>query len=122
MRTYPGVSHVILLVSICVCLASCLPSAKQNASQLLEEDYQRMTDSELVAYEQQLSDELVRAGRSDQGGVSVGLGFGSWGSNTGYGVGVEKSLAGTERNETSMDLEARRDKVRTEMKRRGLLP
>lgn len=81
-----------------------------------------MTDAQLVAYEQDLSDELVQSSRSGGGDVNLGFGFGGWSGNTGYGVHADKWLGGGSGSSASFDLQVRRDEVRAEMKRRGLLP
>jgi hypothetical protein len=78
-----------------------------------------MSNVELIAYEQELSDNIVQASVSDSGGTSVGLGFGSWGSSSGFGIGVSQSLRS---GNPSRELSARRDAVRIEMRSRGLLP
>lgn len=110
----------LLLLSGLLLLASCAASAGSNAAFLLEQDYQRMTNAELTAYEQELNDELSRSSGDSPSGVSVGLGVGSWGEHTGFGLGVEKAL-GLGGGGVSLELRDRRDAVRVEMRRRGLL-
>lgn len=116
--------RLLLLVSLCLCLvlAGCLARSTADASFLLGQDYLRMTDTELVGYEQELSDELVRSSRSGGGDTSIGIGIGSWGSNVGYGIHADKRLGGAGASSTTLELKDRRDEVRAEMRRRGLLP
>lgn len=111
-----------LLVFCCIILAGCMAGSSTEATYLLEQDYLRMTDSQLVDYEQRLSDELVKSSRSGSSDVGIGLSFGSWGSSSGYGVRTDQRLGGSGENSTSRELRFRRDDVRSEMRRRGLLP
>jgi hypothetical protein len=113
---------LVLQVFLAFSLAGCLPAANSDANFLLGQDYLRMTDARLVAYEQELSDELVTSSRSGAGDVSVGVGFGSWGGGTGYGIHADKWLGRGGSNATILELKDRRDEVRSEMRRRGLLP
>ena len=78
-----------------------------------------MSNAELTAYEQELSDQINQSYASGFGGTSIGFGFGSWGSHSGVGIGVDQSLGGG--SGSAMELRARRDAVRTEMRNRGLL-
>jgi hypothetical protein len=112
----------VLLVSFVLSMAGCLPAANPDATFLLGQDYLRMTDTQLVVYEQELSDELVRSSRSGNGDVSVGLGVGTWSGNTGFGVHADKWLGGGGGSSHILELKDRREEVRTEMRRRGLLP
>jgi hypothetical protein len=114
------------LAGLCSCLtlllllAGCAASTGTSTAFLLEQDYQRMSDAQLTAYEQELSDVLARSAGSAPGGVSVGFGLGSWGSSSGVGVGVGQTIGGG--SDGDAELRARRDAVRAEMRRRGLLP
>ena len=110
---WPAVCLSVLL------LAGCAASGGSNASVLLDQDYQKMTNAQLTAYEQQLSDEIASSSGSSGSGLSIGLGFGSWGSHTGGGVGVNQNLGG---GGAPVELRDRREAVRVEMRKRGLLP
>jgi hypothetical protein len=101
-------------------LAGCAASSGASTAFLLEQDYQRMSDVQLTAYEQELSDAVARSSASAPGGVSLGFGLGSWGSHSGVGVGVGQSVGGD--SSGLLELRERRDVVRAEMRRRGLLP
>ena len=114
-----------LAFSLILCglvLVGCMSGARSEATFLLEQDYLRMTNTQLVDYEQRLSDELVSSSRTSSGDVGIGLSFGSWGSGSGYGVRTDQSLAGSGESSTTRELRFRRDDVRNEMRRRGLLP
>ena len=113
---------VALLIFCWVVLAGCMAGTPTEATLLLEQDYRGMTDSQLVDYEQRLSDELVHQSRSSSGDVGIGFSFGSWGSSTGYGVRTDQRIGGGGESSTSRELRFRRDDVRSEMRRRGLLP
>jgi len=116
-----GMQCLVLLTLLTHLLVGCLPAASSEQPPLLGQDYLKMTDAQLVAYEQQLSDELVRASRSTNRDVSVGVGFGSWGGSTGYGMHADRWL-GDGNDDATQALMTRRDAVRTEMKRRHILP
>ena len=111
-------ASMILLTQLLVC---CLPATASRSSSLLERDYLNMTNTELVAYEQQLSDELVMASRPANSDVSIGVGFGSWSGNSGYGVRADRWLGGVN-DDKILATKIRREEVRAEMKRRHLLP
>ncbi len=110
----------LLALALGLLLAGCTPAASPETGFLLEKDFHRMTDAELVAYEQELSDELLRSGRTGASDVGLGVGIGSWGGSTGFGVRADKWFGGGGGG-TDPELLARRDEVRNEMKRRGLL-
>ena len=112
---------VWLMVSILL-LAGCAASGGSHAVYLLEQDYQRMSNAELTAYEQELSEEIARDSGGGWGGTSLGFGIGSWGSDTGVGLGVNQDLGGGGSGYGSVELRDRREAVRVEMRRRGLLP
>ena len=122
MTGKPDIITVALLAFCSVILAACMAGAPSEATLLLEQDYLRMTDSQLVDYEQRLSDELVQQSRSSSGDVGIGFSFGSWGSSSGYGVRTDQRIGGSGESSISRELRFRRDDVRSEMRRRGLLP
>lgn len=116
---------VLLAICLVFCglvLVGCMSGAPSEARFLLEQDYLRMTNTQLVDYEQRLSDELVSSSRTGSGDVGIGFSFGSWGGSSGYGVRTDQRLAGSGENSTTRELRFRRDDVRDEMRRRGLLP
>jgi hypothetical protein len=116
---------VLLALFLIICgivLVGCMSGAPSEATFLLEQDYLKMTNTQLVDYEQRLSDELVSSSRTSSGDVGIGFSFGSWGSSSGYGVRTDQRLAGSGENSTTRELSFRRDDVRNEMRRRGLLP
>jgi len=116
-----AVRSLASLILMPLVLVGCLPAPGSPDPSLLGHDYLKMSNAELIAYEQQLSDELARAGRATRSDVSVGIGFGTWSGNTGYGVHADKWLGGGH-NDAGMALRTRQDEVRAEMKRRHLLP
>ncbi|MGK2908116.1 MAG: hypothetical protein ACSLFH_17485 [Desulfuromonadales bacterium] len=111
---------LILLLSMLILLAGCAMNAAPSAGDLLEQDYRSLSNAELTAYEQELSDQINQSSAPGFGGTSIGIGFGSWGSHSGVGIGVDRYLGGG--SDPAMDLRARRDAVRIEMRNRGLLP
>ncbi len=110
-----GLFQLILLI-----LVGCAMNAGPSAGHLLEKNYQSMNNAELTAYEQELSDQINQASAAGFGGTSIGFGFGSWGSHSGIGIGVDQPLSGG--SDPAIKLRTRRDAVRTEMRTRGLLP
>jgi len=124
MRDDPRQLLILLLFYLTVLLlsAGCAPATNSSTAFLLEQDYQRMSNAQLTAYEQELSDALARSAPSAPGGVSVGFGLGSWGSNTGVGLGVGQTIGGGGGDGGNLEFRDRRDAVREEMRRRGLLP
>ena len=108
-------------LALLLLLAGCAASGGSHAGALLDQDYQKMTNAQLTAYEQQLSDEIASSSGGSGSGLSIGLGFGSWGSHTGGGVGVEQSVGGGGGG-APVELRDRREAVRVEMRKRGLLP
>jgi hypothetical protein len=115
------VKALLLLVSSLL-LVGCAASGGSQAAYLLEQDYQRMGNADLTAYEQALSEEIDRDSGGGWGGTSLGFGIGSWGSDAGFGLGVNQNLAGGGGSHGSVELRDRREVVRAEMRRRGLLP
>jgi len=116
--------NLFRLLSICffLLLISCAAPHSADAPFLLEQDYRSMSDSELIGYEQELGDEVLRGARAANGGdVSLGVGFGSWGRNSGVGVGVNQWLGGGGDSTMQRELQLRREEVRDEMRSRGLL-
>jgi len=123
VRSMPiAMAKAVLFLTSILLVAGCAASAGSHAAYLLEQDYQRMGNAELTAYEQELSEEIARGSGSGWGGTSLGVGIGSWGSDTGFGVGVNQDLGGSGGGYGSVELRDRREAVRGEMRRRGLLP
>jgi hypothetical protein len=122
-NVYCSAMLVPMLVMTVLLLVGCAASGGSPAGALLGQDYQKMTNPELTAYEQALSEEIARSsGSSGGGGTSIGFGLGSWGSSSGFGLGVEQSLGGGGGGGAPVELRDRREAVRVEMRRRGLLP
>lgn len=113
---------IIRVLSVCLLLSSlsCVASTPSD-SQLLSQDYRQLENAELIAYEQALSDAYSRSLQTGSRGVSIGLGFGSWSGSSGFGVGVDREVGGSGEGAQSRELRLRRDLVRDEMRRRGLL-
>jgi hypothetical protein len=100
------------------CVAS---SGSAKSSFLLEQDYQKMSNPQLIEYEQELSAEIGRSSDGGPGNMSIGFGFGSWGSSSGFGLGVDQTV-GSGPASKNVELRDRREAVRVEMRRRNLLP
>jgi hypothetical protein len=123
MNRFLDVKHLTLLILLAHVLFGCLSARQPDTALFLRQDYFKMSDAELISYEQELSDALVRSSRSaNSGDVSVGVGFGSWSGGSGYGVQADKWLGGGGSNSNTLELENQRNRVRDEMRRRRLLP
>lgn len=114
--------RIFFLFLCSIALFGCISGEPSETTLLLQQDYLKMTNTQLVDYEQKLSDELVNSLRSGSSNVGVGFGFGSWGGNSGYGIRTDQWLGGSGEDSTTRELRSRRDDVRNEMRRRGLLP
>lgn len=119
MQKIHATSLKVILLLGTLLLVGCASTASRERAYLLEQDYLKMSDVELTAYEQALSDRMATDSTRSGSDVSVGFGIGSWGSHSGIGFGLEQWLGGSG---TSPDLSGRRAAVREEMRRRGLLP
>ncbi len=112
----------VILVLILLLVSACAARHSSDAPFLLEQDHRVMSDTELIAHEQELSDAILQGVRAANGGdVSLGVGFGSWGSHSGVGVGVNQWLGGGGESAMQRELQLKRDTVRDEMRSRGLL-
>jgi hypothetical protein len=105
------ITATLLLISLV--LAGCAPHARRTA-ELLEQDYKEMPDEQLLHYYYQLSDQIARVERAQQG-TSVGVGYGRAPVSIGVGTGVARGVV-------AEDLRDRRTEVRTELALRGLQP
>jgi hypothetical protein len=104
-------------------LGGCLSSGvSSETATLLDHDYHHMTDEELVAYDQQLSDKLLELSQesSSRGNLGVGLGFGSWSGSSSYGIHADKRFTRPETSTSFKKLEQRRLEVRKEMRVRKI--
>jgi hypothetical protein len=112
----------LFLLFVCLIAAGCMTGPGTNATTLLDEDYRNMTNTQLVDYERKLSEELANPSRDTQGDLGVGFSFGSWGSSSGYSVRTDQRISGGHDSSNNRALQLRRDNVRSEMRKRGLLP
>jgi len=83
---------------------------------LLAEEYQIMSNDDLLRYFYRLNDEIERIEK--QSGPQVSIGIGAFGRHTGGGVGVSSGSTGY----TAEELRARRIDVRMDLKKRGIVP
>lgn len=112
---------IVLLILASLLMTACAATTGSNVPFLLEQDYRAMSDQELVTYEQELGDEILRAyGSSGGNDVSLGVGFGSWGRHGGVGIGVDQRL-GRSSGGMQQELLQRREMVREEMYLRGMI-
>jgi hypothetical protein len=106
------IAVLILITAAAVFVLGCAERTKE----LLAEDYNKMNNEELLRYFYRLNDEIEKQEKPQ--GPEVGFGLGTFGSRTGFGVGLGTSSAGY----TADDLRKRRIDVRMELQRRGLNP
>ena len=117
----PALKWFVLVALSGMLVAACAAPYGANVPFLLEQDYRAMSDRELIAHEQELSDEILRAsGASGRGDVGLGVGLGSWGRHGGVGIGVDQWLGGGS-GDVYRELWQRREAVRVEMRARGLI-
>lgn len=113
-----------LILCLCLLLAavSLAGCAKPARDILLEQDYQRMTDTGIIRYFYDLDEAISACDARDRpdSSVSVGVGTGVWTGGGGFGVGVNQLPANSSCDSTQ--LRQRRTDVRLEMERRGIKP
>lgn len=102
---------LLLAVLFCGCAAT-----SQRSNELLAVSYLSLPDSDLQSYYRQLNDQIATEERSRRGGTSIGIGI----FNSPVAVGVSQQVGGG--TALAEDLRERRNQVRQELDRRGLLP
>jgi hypothetical protein len=106
-----------IILSLLVIVAVFLVFGCANKTkELLAEDFQKMSNDELLRYFYRLNDEIERSEK--QSGPQVGIGIGGFGRHTGGGVGISSGSTGY----TAEELRARRIDVRMDLKKRGIVP
>ena len=113
----------LLVVALSVGLISGCADHKAKTKELLEQNYQQLSDDDLTLYYYQLEDQIEAVEQKQMSSsISLGLGMGSYGHHGGGssgGIGV--STGGSKRN-IATNLRDRRNKVKLEMKHRGITP
>jgi len=112
MRMKRNMTILLLMVAAACLVFGCA----ERTTELLAEDYQKMSDDDLLHYFYRLDDEIEK--QEKQSGPQIGIGIGSIGSRTGAGVGISSGSTGY----TADELRARRIEVRMELKKRGVNP
>jgi hypothetical protein len=111
----------IVLIIIIFLVPFSILSCSNRIDELLNMDYTKMSNDDLLRYYYQLDDEISKCENKSSGG-SIGVGGGrGWGSRGGFGgvgVGASKGIGGCD----SDDLRTRRIDVRLALKKRGLNP
>ena len=108
---------VVLLVFFVAALFLCFGCATGKTKELIAEDYQKMSNDDLLRYYYRLNDEIDSQEKSSSG-PAFGIGIGGMGRGMGGGVGVGGGGTGT----VAEDLRARRIDVKMELKKRNLTP
>lgn len=103
------------LLVVVLLLAGCA-AASQRSNELLAVTYATLPDPELQSYYRQLNDQIATEERSRRGGTSIGIGV----FNSPVAVGVSQQVGGGVT--IAEELRERRNQVRQELDRRGLLP
>jgi uncharacterized membrane protein YfcA len=111
-KTIRNFITLLLIFAAVVFVLGCAGGSKA----LLDEDYKKMGNENLLRYYYSLNDEIER--QEKQSGPQFGIGFGTFGGGVGGGGGVTTGGSGY----TADDLRARRIDVRLELKRRNLTP
>jgi hypothetical protein len=112
MKTRENIILAMLIVLAVFLVFGCANKTKE----LLAEDFQKMSDDDLLRYFYRLNDEIERIEK--QPGPQVGIGIGGFGRHTGGGVGISSGSTGY----TAEELRARRIDVRMDLKKRGIVP
>jgi hypothetical protein len=108
---------VVLLVLFVATLFLCFGCATGKTKEMMAEDYQKMSNDDLLRYYYRLNDEIDSQEKSSSG-PAFGFGIGGFGHHGGAGVGVGSGGGGT----TADELRARRVDVKMELKKRNLTP
>jgi uncharacterized membrane protein len=112
MKMTRNVAMLIIIFTTVFFVLGCAGGSKE----LLNEDYKKMSNENILRYYYSLNDEIER--QEKQSSPQFGIGLGSFGHGVGGGAGVSTGGSGY----TADDLRARRIDVRLELKRRGLNP
>lgn len=102
----------ITMIAAALFVLGCAAGTKE----LLNEDYKKMNNENLLRYYYSLNDEIER--QEKQSSPQFGIGIGGFGHHTAGGVGVSTGGSGY----TADDLRARRIDVLMELKKRGVNP
>jgi len=106
-----------IILSLLIIVAVFLVFGCANKTkELLAEDYQKMSNDDLLRYFYRLNDEIERIEK--QPGPQVSIGMGGFGSHTGGGVGISSGSTGY----AAEELRTRRIDVRMDLKKRGIVP
>jgi hypothetical protein len=112
MKMTRNIAMLLIILTTVFFVLGCAGGSKE----LLNEDYKKMSNENILRYYYSLNDEIER--QEKQSGPQFGIGIGSFGHGVGGGASVGMGGSGY----TADDLRARRIDVRLELKRRGLNP
>jgi hypothetical protein len=112
MKITRNIAMLLIILTTVFFVLGCAGGSKE----LLNEDYKKMSNENILRYYYSLNDEIER--QEKQSGPQFGIGIGSFGHGGGGGASVGTGGSGY----TADDLRARRIDVRLELKRRGLNP
>ena len=112
MKMTRNITMLLIILTTVFFVLGCAGGSKE----LLNEDYKKMSNENILRYYYSLNDEIER--QEKQSGPQFGIGIGSFGHGVGGGASVGTGGSGY----TADDLRARRIDVRLELKRRGLNP
>jgi hypothetical protein len=112
MKMTRNIAMLLIILTTVFFVLGCAGGSKE----LLNEDYKKMSNENILRYYYSLNDEIER--QEKQSGPQFGIGIGSFGHGGGGGASVGTGGSGY----TADDLRARRIDVRLELKRRGLTP
>lgn len=111
MLTYRFWPLLLLTALLCACAAT-----SQRSNELLAISYATLPNPELQSYYRQLNDQIASEERRQRSGTSLGIGLFS----SPVAVGASQQLGGGVT--IAEELRERRNQVRQELDRRGLLP
>lgn len=112
MKMTRNVAMLLIILTTVFFVLGCAGGSKE----LLNEDYKKMSNENILRYYYSLNDEIER--QEKQSSPQFSIGIGSFGHGVGGGAGVGTGGSGY----TADDLRARRIDVRLELQKRGLTP
>ena len=112
MKMTRNIAMLLIILTTVFFVLGCAGGSKE----LLNEDYKKMSNENILRYYYSLNDEIER--QEKQSGPQFGIGIGSFGHGVGGGASVGTGGSGY----TADDLRARRIDVRLELQKMGLTP
>ena len=112
----------ILLALLSIAILSGCADHKVRTQELLAEDFQSLSNDDLILYYYKLEDQIEIVEQKRRGSsISLGLGLGSFSHSSGSSGSVGVTTGDSQRN-IATDLRDRRNKVKLELQHREITP